>query len=325
MQHVLTIDQLNDDFIQEVFQKARTCRDAHKRYPLTGLSGRVLACLFYEPSTRTSSSFIAAMARAGGSVIPITQGVQFSSVSKGESLEDTIVTLGQYADAIVLRHPDVGSAARAAAVSPVPIINAGDGVGEHPTQALLDLFTIEEECGIPLAQVGLGFLYPRAYALKEDLSVTFLGDLKNGRTVHSLVELLLRKKVRIHLISPILLPLPAYLRDQVLANGGTEKFVGYTGLSLKDELRDTDVVYMTRVQKERFSSTFMSEYRGLKDACILTPSIVAAMKPTCRILHPLPRVNEIPREIDSDPRAVYFKQVQNGMWVRMALLMKVLQ
>jgi carbamoyl-phosphate synthase/aspartate carbamoyltransferase/dihydroorotase/carbamoyl-phosphate synthase/aspartate carbamoyltransferase len=309
IKHAVSIDQFDNPSIERLFLRARTLRDADVQ--ASSLAGKVLACLFYEPSTRTSSSFIAAMTRAGGSVIPITQGVQFSSVSKGETLEDTIVTLGQYADAIVLRHPEVGAAARAAAVSPVPVINAGDGAGEHPTQALLDLFTIQEECGGRL----------------DELNVTFVGDLAHGRTVHSLAKLLARHNTKINLVSPFLLRLNRIGDDDptyraVKHRIGRERTVKNGLHEAQDILNDSDVIYMTRVQRERF--TYAEGYAEVKDSCLLTDEIVAGLKPRARILHPFPRVNEIPTTIDKDPRAAYFRQIRNGLWVRMALLESVI-
>lgn len=272
---------------------------------LGGVTGRTVACIFYEPSTRTSSSFIAAAGKLGMNVIPITQGVQFSSVSKGESLEDTILTLAQYADTIVLRHPETGAAARAAAVSPVPIINAGDGIGEHPTQALLDLYTIQREFG-----------------RTDNLHITFVGDLFHGRTIHSLLRLLrLYPGNTFSLVSPALLALDRV--DGSMMPPNTESTIVRKSLSeARAELEKADVVYMTRVQKERF--VYDSGYQEVKDSCLLTPELVACMKPEARILHPLPRVNEIPTSIDADPRAAYFRQVHNGLWLRMAVLTMLL-
>ena len=325
--HILSAGQFSTSDIEEVFQTAQemagalsgmTLHDPETYTPkfrvAQVLQGKTLACLFYEPSTRTSSSFIAAISKLGGHCIPITQGVQFSSISKGETLEDTILTLGQYADAIVLRHPETGAAKRAAKVSPVPIINAGDGIGEHPTQALLDLFTVKQEMG-------------RVHNLK----VAFVGDLAHGRTVHSLIELLNRYEGNtFSLISPWLLRLDRGVlspEEDCLYNRIRDKItqaVHVVGglVEATSVLQEADVLYMTRVQRERFQ--FDEAYREVKDSCLLTPELVAMMKPTARILHPLPRVNEIPREIDSDPRAAYFRQVRAGLHVRMALLARVM-
>ena len=315
MRHILSARQFDQTSIAEIFTKASQLEQqdvpVQRRANAELLKGRVVACVFYEPSTRTSSSFIAAAGKLGAQCIPITQGVEYSSVSKGESLEDTILTLAQYADAIVLRHPEQGAAMRAAEVSPVPIINAGDGVGEHPTQALLDLYTIQQELG-----------------RTENLKVAFVGDLANGRTVHSLIQLLHRYQGNeFHLISPRALRLDRAGKDgepycSVMDKITKEVEVEQDLDEAREALLDADVVYMTRVQKERFA--FLDGYNSVKDSCLLTPTLVSMMKPTARIMHPLPRLNEIPREIDRDPRAAYFRQVRAGLYIRMALLTKVL-
>jgi carbamoyl-phosphate synthase/aspartate carbamoyltransferase/dihydroorotase/carbamoyl-phosphate synthase/aspartate carbamoyltransferase len=257
--------------------------------------------LFYEPSTRTSSSFIAAMERLGGSVIPITQGVQFSSVSKGETLHDTIKTLEQYSDVIVLRHPDTGAAQIAATAASVPIINAGDGTGEHPTQALLDLFTIRQECGT-----------------LDGLHVAMVGDLRYGRTVHSLTQLLLHYDVQLSFVSPEILRLPLDYMNQVRGVGKTVRET----YNIADVIPTADVLYVTRVQKERF--TDLAQYEGVKDLYRVTPELMERAKPDAVVMHPLPRVGEIDVRVDADERAAYFRQVKNGMYVRMALLAAVL-
>lgn len=306
-QHILSASQFTPALIEQIFQLAESYQYGGWKPDLVD---RTVACVFYEPSTRTSSSFLAAVGKLGGTSIPITQGVQFSSVAKGETLEDTILTLGQYADAIVLRHPETGAVERAAKVSPVPVINAGDGIGEHPTQALLDLYTIKQELG----QI-------------DKLDVGFVGDLAHGRTVHSLIRLLsLYPGNRFHLVSPWLLRLDRYgpesfaaIQDRITTTRTTTK-----GLEeAADILAEVDVLYLTRVQKERF--LYASGYEEVKDSCLLTPSLVQTMKPQAKIMHPLPRVNELPTEIDSDPRAAYFRQVRNGLFVRAALLALVLQ
>ncbi|HEX5630735.1 MAG TPA: aspartate carbamoyltransferase [Acidimicrobiia bacterium] len=264
------------------------------------LKGKVLANVFYEPSTRTSSSFTAAMERLGGSVIPINE-VRYSSVSKGESLPDTVRTLERYADVIVLRHPEVGASALAAQYASKPIINAGDGPGEHPTQALLDLFTIAEELG----EI-------------DGLTITMVGDLKYGRTVHSLARLLSLFSVRINLVSPKILEMPAEIVAE-LEKAGTPH-AAFT--DLEKVIPDTDVLYVTRVQKERFQNA--EEYEEVKDAYVITPATMQAAKSRMIVMHPLPRVNEIAIEVDDDPRAAYFRQMEYGMYVRMALLAMVL-
>jgi aspartate carbamoyltransferase len=264
------------------------------------LKGKLLANLFYEPSTRTSSSFTAAMERLGGSVIPINE-VRYSSVSKGESLPDTIRTLERYADVIVLRHPDVGASAEAATYASKPIINAGDGVGEHPTQALLDLFTILEELG----EV-------------DGLTVTMVGDLKYGRTVHSLSRLLSKFEVKLQLVSPEILRMPEEILEELTES--ETPFAVHD--SLDAVIPASDVLYVTRVQKERFEDE--NAYDAVKNAFVVTPATLQAAKDRMIVMHPLPRVNEITMEVDADPRAAYFRQMEYGMYVRMALLAMVL-
>lgn len=301
-QDILSVNQFGMPSLEYIFDVAEEMRTMVERQAGADLlRGRVLSCLFYEPSTRTSSSFIAAMERLGGSVIPITQGVQFSSVSKGETLHDTIRTLEQYSDVIVLRHPEKGSAAIAAAAARVPVINAGDGAGEHPTQALLDLWTINEE---------LGHL--------DGLHVAMVGDLRYGRTVHSLTQLLLNYDVKLSFVSPEILRLPLDYMNQVRDAG---KDVRET-YNVADVIGDVDVLYVTRVQKERFPD--LAQYEEVKDYYRITPELMQQAKRSTVIMHPLPRVNEIDVRVDSDPRAAYFRQVKNGMYIRMALLAAVL-
>ena len=264
------------------------------------LKGKILANLFYEPSTRTSSSFTAAMERLGGSVIPINE-VRYSSVSKGESLPDTVRTLECYADVIVLRHPEVGASALAAQYARKPIINAGDGVGEHPTQALLDLFTIIEELGSA-----------------EGLTVTMLGDLKHGRTVHSLSRLLSLFKVKLNYVSPDMLKMPAEIMAELRGAGIQQR--EFTDLD--SVLAETDVLYVTRVQKERFTDE--KEYDKVKGLYVISAETMKQAKQKMIMMHPLPRVGEISMEVDNDPRAAYFRQMEYGLYTRMALLAMVL-
>jgi len=266
------------------------------------LKGKILANLFYEPSTRTSSSFTAAMERLGGSVIPINE-VKYSSVAKGESLPDTIRTLECYADVIVLRHPETGSAAIAAQAAKKPVINAGDGIGEHPTQALLDTFTIFEE-------LGAGQI--------DGMTVTMLGDLKYGRTVHSLARLLSLYKVKLNYISPEILRMPKEVMAEVAAKGIPQAEYD----SLEKILPETDVLYVTRVQKERFEDPIA--YESVRGSFVINPEIMRAAKKEMIVMHPLPRVGEISPDFDDDPRAAYFRQMEYGLYVRMALLAMVL-
>lgn len=301
-QDILSVDQFSPASLEYIFDVADEMRAMVERQGGAELlKGRVLSCLFYEPSTRTSSSFIAAMERLGGSVIPITQGVQFSSVSKGETLHDTIRTLEQYSDVIVLRHPEKGSAAIAANAAAIPVINAGDGAGEHPTQALLDLFTIREELG-----------------RLDGLHIAMVGDLRYGRTVHSLTQLLTGYDVELSYVSPEILRLPLDYMNQVRASGKTVRET----YSVADVIGSADVIYVTRVQKERF--TDLGQYEEVKDFYRVTPELMAKAKPNAVIMHPLPRVSEIDVRVDSDPRAAYFRQVKNGMFIRMAILAAVL-
>lgn len=298
---VISVAQFSRDDLEYVFGVAQAMRTmvAHiGTFDL--LKGKILANLFYEPSTRTSSSFTAAMERLGGSVIPINE-VRYSSVSKGESLPDTVRTLECYSDVIVLRHPETGSAAIAAQAARKPVINAGDGIGEHPTQALLDLFTIREELGTI-----------------DGLTVTLLGDLKYGRTVHSLAKLLSLFRVHINYVSPDILRMPPDLVEQLSQKGLRQD--AYT--SLEPVLSQTDVLYVTRVQKERFDD--LAVYESVKGAFVITPETMRQARPKMALMHPLPRVGEISPEVDEDPRAAYFRQMEYGMYVRMALLAMVL-
>lgn len=262
------------------------------------LKGKILAALFYEPSTRTRLSFETAMLRLGGQVIT-ADGFQFSSLYKGESIEDTMMMIGGYADIIAMRHPEAGSADKAITTSPVPFINAGDGPNQHPTQALLDLYTIQKECG-----------------KVEGVHVAMVGDLKNGRTVHSLTTLLtLFPGVTFTFVAPDQLKMPEKVTADLKKKGFT-----YSESSDLTDAVNADVLYMTRVQKERFED--QSEYDKLKDAFILNASHLKG-KGTV-VMHPLPRVNEIVTDVDALPNAAYFRQAENGVPVRMALLAELL-
>lgn len=298
---ILSVKQFNREDLEYIFAVAHEMRVMVERVGTFDLlKGKILANLFYEPSTRTSSSFTAAMERLGGSVIPINE-VRYSSVAKGESLPDTVRTLECYADVIVLRHPEVGSAAIAAQAARKPVINAGDGIGEHPTQALLDAFTIREE---------LGHI--------DGLTVTLLGDLKHGRTVHSLARLLSLYKVKLNYVSPDILRMPPDLIEELKAKG-----VAQTEYATLDPcLAETDVLYVTRVQKERFTDEAV--YESVKDAYVINKEVMKKAKERMIVMHPLPRVGEIDPAIDDDPRAAYFRQMEYGLYVRMALLAMVL-
>lgn len=301
-QDILSVSQFDRDGLEYVFIRAHEMREMVDRIGYSNLlKGHILTCLFYEPSTRTSASFIAAMERLGGSVIPITQGVQFSSVSKGETLADTIRTLEQYSDAIVLRHPEIGSARIAADYSSVPVINAGDGAGEHPTQALLDLFTIQQELG-----------------RIDGLKIAMVGDLRFGRTVHSLTRLLTQYDVSLRFVSPEILRLPLVLMNEVKDAGLNVRETH----DVADVIQNADVLYVTRVQKERFSD--LAQYEEVRGHYEITAELMQHAKERMVIMHPLPRVGEIHYSVDADPRAAYFRQVRNGMFIRMALLAMVL-
>jgi aspartate carbamoyltransferase catalytic subunit len=300
---IISVRQFGRSDLEYIFGVAHEMRGMVERVGTFDLlKGKILANLFYEPSTRTSSSFTAAMERLGGSVIPINE-VKYSSVSKGESLPDTIRTLECYADVIVLRHPETGSAAIAARAARKPVINAGDGVGEHPTQALLDTFTIFEE-------LAAGDI--------DGMTVTMLGDLKYGRTVHSLARLLSMFKVRINYVSPEILRMPKEVMDEVAVKGISQAEYN----SLTEVLPETDVLYVTRVQKERFEDP--AEYEKVKGAYVIDPEIMKSAKQEMIVMHPLPRVGEISPDFDDDPRAAYFRQMEYGLYVRMALLAMVL-
>ncbi len=299
---ILSVDQFNRDNLSYIFTRSEEMAEMVDQVGACDLlKDYVLACVFYEPSTRTSASFIAAMERLGGKVIPITQGIQYSSVSKGESLVDTMLTLEKYSDLIVLRHPEVGSAAQAAKYASVPIINAGDGIGEHPTQALLDIFTIRKELG-----------------KIDGLRVAMVGDLRNGRTVHSLTKLLLDYDVSLRYVSPDTLRLPLNLMNEIINKGKDVREYD----RVEQVIADVDVLYVTRIQKERF--TDMAHYEEVKNYFEITPEVMAQAKPDMIVMHPLPRVGEIHYHVDKDPRAAYFRQVRNGMFVRMALLAAVM-
>ena len=265
--------------------------------------GKVLATLFYEPSTRTRLSFESAMIHLGGQVLGFSSAAS-SSASKGESVSDTIRMISCYADICAMRHPKEGAPMVASAVSGIPVINAGDGGHQHPTQTLTDLMTIRSLKG-----------------RLDHITIGLCGDLKFGRTVHSLVKALVRyENVRFVFISPEELRIPSYIREEVLdANGQEYKEVE----RLEDVIGELDLLYMTRVQRERFFNE--EDYVRLKDFYILNKEKMDLAKPDMLVLHPLPRVNEISVEVDNDPRAAYFKQVQYGVYVRMALILTLLE
>ncbi|XP_050730695.1 CAD protein-like isoform X5 [Eriocheir sinensis] len=308
-QHFLSVQNLTKEQLNHIFDLAQTFRVCiNKERPLdhllkTGmeklLEGKLMALMFYEVSTRTNCSFQAAVQRLGGRTVTLDSNT--SSVKKGESLEDSVMMMSGYADVVVLRHPEPGAVARAAAVSRRPVINAGDGVGEHPTQALLDVFAIREEIGTVNGMV-----------------ITMVGDLKHGRTVHSLARLLTLYNVQLRYVSPPGLGMPDYIIQYATSQGiHQEEFS-----SLEAALPDTDVLYMTRIQKERFGT--LEDYERACGHFIVTPHLMTRAKRRMIVLHPLPRNQEISPEFDTDPRAAYFRQAEGGMYVRMALLAMVL-
>lgn len=296
MKHLISTKQFTDvNKLEEIFQLA----DRYSQGNVAeALKHKIIACIFYEPSTRTRLSFETAALRLGAEVISTENASLFSSAAKGETLEDTIKIISSYADAIVLRHYQKGSARLASVVSSVPIINAGDGAGEHPTQALLDLYTIKKELG-----------------RIEGLKIALVGDLLNGRTIHSLINLLsIYNSNILYLVSPQELKLPASFKR--LLDNKKVNFIEETNLT--KILNKIDVLYMTRVQKERFKK--IEEYEKVKDAYRLDGKAVQQMKKESIIMHPLPRINEISTDVDGDERAAYFRQAKNGLYIRMAIL-----
>ncbi|XP_075770611.1 multifunctional protein CAD isoform X2 [Pelodiscus sinensis] len=299
-QHILSVKQFTKEQMSHLFNVAHTLRMlVQKERSLDILKGKVMASMFYEASTRTSSSFAAAMHRLGGSVLTFSEAT--SSAQKGESLADSVQTMSCYTDVLVLRHPQPGAVELAAKHCRKPVINAGDGVGEHPTQALLDVFTIREELGTV-----------------NGMTITMVGDLKHGRTVHSLAGLLTQYRVNLRYVTPPGLRMPPDIIHFLASKGIKQEEFD----SIEEALPDTDVLYVTRIQKERFSS--VQEYEACFGQFVLTPHIMTRAKRRMVVMHPLPRVNEISVEVDSDPRAAYFRQAENGMYIRMALLATVL-
>jgi len=290
-----------NDFTREEHIRILELAGAFEKRPKQKiLDDYVIATLFFEPSTRTRLSFESAATRLGARVIGFTDSSS-SSVTKGESLRDTILTVSNYCDLIVMRHPREGSARFASEVATVPVINAGDGANQHPTQTLLDLYSIRKTQGS-----------------LDNLNVAFVGDLKYGRTVHSLVQALCNYNTRFHLVSPLELKLPSSVKLSI-----KEKNLDYTQYTeLQDVIPQVDILYMTRIQKERFSDPL--DYEKVKNAYILRNSMLESAKSNLKILHPLPRVNEITTDVDSNPMAYYFIQALNGVFVRQALLASIL-
>ncbi len=301
MKHLLSPLDLSVSELTDLLDLARDISKDSKKYSHV-CDGKKLATLFYEPSTRTRLSFESAMLNLGGSVLGFSSA-NSSSASKGESVSDTIRVISCYADICAMRHPKEGAPMVAASKSSIPVINAGDGGHQHPTQTLTDLMTIRELRGS-----------------LDNFTIGLCGDLKFGRTVHSLINSLVRySNVRFVLISPKELRIPDYIRDDVLSANNAE-FIEVE--SLEEAIPQLDILYMTRVQRERFFSE--DEYLRMKDFYVLDTAKMALAKDNMYVLHPLPRVNEISVEVDDDPRAAYFKQVQYGVYVRMALIMTLL-
>ncbi|RMG77786.1 MAG: aspartate carbamoyltransferase [Chloroflexi bacterium] len=319
--HIISVEQFSHTDLDIIFSAAKSLRErvAQKDPEVVTLcSGRLMASMFFEASTRTDMSFQAAMRRLGGSVVSASNGVQFSSVYKGENLADTVRAAGCYADVLVLRHPQIGSSYEAAyyldrlnerIVTPTSVISGGDGAGEHPTQALLDLFTIKDLKDGP-----------------DNLTITLVGDLLYGRTVHSLAKLIARyesQNTTLCLVSPPSLRIP----DTIIDTLDKHNVTYYETDDLYEVLHKTDVIYWTRIQQERFAR--QADYDAVRDNFIMTPAVLNQAPRDVILMHPLPRKHEMGTPADHDildqnPRAVYFQQMENGMFVRMALLAKVL-
>lgn len=303
LHHIIEAQQFDRAMLDEIFTQTRRMEKIAKSGGVDDYRHCIMAALFYEPSTRTRFSFESAMHRLGGRVITTENAREFSSVSKGETLEDTIRILNGYADLIVIRHFELGAAQRAAAVSRVPVINAGDGAGQHPTQALLDLYTIQKETG----EI-------------DGLQVAMVGDLAQGRTVRSLSYLLGKfRGVKIYFVAPDLLRMKpdilVYLREHGV---DYEERTDLEGI-----LPKVRVVYQTRVQKERFGDR-TGDYEKCRGLYVINQAALRQMRPDAIVMHPLPRVGEITMDVDEDPRAAYFRQARNGLYVRMAVVKTVL-
>jgi aspartate carbamoyltransferase catalytic subunit len=297
--NLISIDTVSTQEVKLIFKNADILQKSFQdKKPLDNLKGKILAALFYEPSSRTFSSFITAMQKLGGGIIPLN-GMMNTSVYKGETLEDTARVFSSYADIIVIRHNEAGAAQTFSEYASVPVINAGDGAGEHPTQALLDSYTISKH-----------------FASFQDLTVGMIGDLLYGRTVHSLSKLLAKLGVKKFVfISPASLAMPNEIKDKINSLGGLVEVTD----NLKTVVSRLDVIYTTRVQKERFSD--LHEYERLKLSYVISEDLLKQAKKGAILMHPLPRVGEIVPKVDADPRAVYFREeIRNGLYIRAALL-----
>jgi aspartate carbamoyltransferase catalytic subunit len=301
-QHILTVEQFDRSFLTDLFEHADWLRNLPRSSQRRRLPHHILATVFYEPSTRTRLSFESAMTRLGGSVLTTENANESSSATKGESIEDTARMLQGYADVVAMRHPEAGMPERASRVSGVPIINAGDGAREHPTQALLDLYTIQRELG-----------------QFDDLHIAIVGDLKYGRAPRSLAKLLRASRgTTVSFLAPPTVPVGEDIKQAL-----TDANVSFREVSTFDEVADADVVYQTRIQRERFAD--QASYEQSRGYYVIDPSVMQTFKPEMIVLHPLPRVDEIDPAIDDDPRAAYFRQAENGVYVRMALLDSILR
>lgn len=302
--HVIEAQQFSREVMKGIFDRTREMEQVVSHYGSNILNRRIMATLFYEPSTRTRLSFEAAMYRLGGEVITTESAREFSSAAKGETLEDTIRIVEGYADVIVLRHYESGSAQRAADVAGVPIINAGDGPGQHPTQALLDVYTIQKEIG-----------------RLDGIRVALVGDLANGRTARSLAYLSTKyEDVKLYFVAP----------DMVRMKDDIKAYLAEHGVAFVEEedlmkvIADVDVVYQTRIQRERFGDR-IADYEAVRGKYIIDPAAMSMLSDDAIVMHPLPRVDEIDPAVDKDPRAAYFRQAHNGVYIRMALLQMVLE
>lgn len=299
--HILSVDQFDRTYLLDLFDHATRLRHLPRTAQRSRLTTSILASVFYEPSTRTRLSFESAMVRLGGSVLSVENANESSSATKGESIEDTARMLQGYADAVVMRHPEAGMPERAARVVDIPVINAGDGAREHPTQALLDLYTIRNELG----QI-------------DDLEIAIVGDLKYGRAPRSLALLLRQTSgTRVTFLAPPTVPVGDDIKDALDQHG-----VSYREATSFDEISEADVVYQTRIQRERFAD--QESYERSRGYYVIDRSVMNLLKSDAIVLHPLPRVDEISPEVDDDPRAAWFRQAENGVYVRMALLDQLL-
>jgi aspartate carbamoyltransferase catalytic subunit len=301
--HVIEAQQFDVDLLNAIFTTAREMEQVVRHYGSNILGRRVMASLFYEPSTRTRLSFESAMTRLGGAVLTTESAQEFSSAAKGETLEDTIRVIAGYSDVIVLRHFESGASQRAADVSEVPIINAGDGAGQHPTQSLLDMYTISREIG-----------------RLDSISIALVGDLSNGRTVRSLCYLLAKyPNPKIYFVAPDIVRMKGDIKEYL-----TRHKIEFSEVeNLHHVAGEVDVLYQTRIQRERFGDN-LEHYEKARGKYIIDESVLKCMRDDAIVMHPLPRVDEIDPAVDADPRAAYFRQAHNGLYVRMALLKMLL-